>query len=70
MTSELGGLIDLGAQNTALRLHAVQTDAAGDQSQQAAHLTLDITGPWSGPTISVIDESETTEPVGDPPPLH
>ncbi len=56
VTAELSGLIDLGAENTALRLNAVQTDAAGEKSQQAARLTLDISGPWSAPTIRAIDE--------------
>lgn len=70
VTAELSGLIDLEAQNTALRLNAVQTDAAGEKSQQAASLTLDISGPWSAPTIRALDESDVTEPVGDPPPLH
>jgi AsmA protein len=70
VTAELSGLIELGARNAALRLNAVQTDAAGEQSQQAAHLTLDISGPWSGPTMRAIDEGDVTEPAGDPPPLH
>jgi AsmA protein len=70
VTTELGGLIDLGTQNTALRLNAVQTDAAGEKSQQAARLTLDISGPWSAPTIRATDESDAIEPVGDPPQSH
>jgi AsmA protein len=63
---ELGGLIDLGAQSWALQVNAIQTDAAGEESQDAAHLTLDITGPWSQPTIRVTG-GDSTEPVADPP---
>jgi AsmA protein len=67
MTAELDGLIDLVAQSWALRLNAVQTDAAGEESQDAAHLTLDIAGPWSAPAIRAVGGA-ATEPAGDPPP--
>ncbi len=46
----------------------MQTAAAGEQSQDAAHLTLDIAGPWSHPTIRAIGDAPT-EP-GDDPPSH
>ena len=67
VTAELGGLIDLVAQSWALRVNAVQTDAAGEESQDAARLTLDIAGPWSAPTIRAIGGDGSTDPVGDPP---
>ena len=54
MTAKLDGLIDLVGQSWTLRLNAVQTDAAGEESQDAAHLTLDIAGPWSAPRIRAI----------------
>ncbi len=60
------GLIDLGGQNWAVQVNATQTDAAGEESQDAAHLTLDIAGPWSQPTIRAIDDN-APEPVVDPP---
>jgi AsmA protein len=63
---ELGGVIDLGAQSWALQVDAIQTDAAGQESQDAAHLTLDITGPWSRPTIRAIG-GDSTQPVAYPP---
>ena len=50
------GLIDLVAQEWALRVNAVQTDAAGEESQNAAHLTLDIDGPWRAPTVRAIGD--------------
>jgi AsmA protein len=62
----LEGLIDLVAQRWALRLNAVQTDAAGEQSPNAAHLTLDIDGPWAAPTVAASGEGEGTEPGGEP----
>ena len=68
VTADLSGLIEFVAQSWALRVNAVQTDAAGEESQDAAHLTLDIAGPWSAPTIRAIGDG-STDPVGDPP-LH
>jgi AsmA protein len=67
VTADLNGLIDLVTQSWALRLDAVQTDAAGEQSQDAARLTLDVAGPWSEPTIRAIVGSEPTRPGGDSP---
>jgi AsmA protein len=64
--AELEGLIDLVAQSWALRLNAVQTDAAGEESQNAAHLTLDIDGPWAAPQVRAIGEGDGTDPGGEP----
>jgi AsmA protein len=66
VSAGLEGLIDLVAQQWALRLNAVQTDAAGQESQNAAHLTLDIDGPWPSPTVRAIGEGDGAEPGGDP----
>ncbi len=52
----------------ALGSNAVQTDAAGQELQHAAHLTLDIAAPWSALTIRAVGGSDPTAPVGDPPP--
>jgi AsmA protein len=60
------GLIDLVAQQWALRVNAVQTDAAGEESQNAAHLTLDIDGPWLAPTVRAISEGDRPEPRAEP----
>ena len=62
----LNGVIDLSGQNWALQVNAIQTDAAGEESQDAAHLTVGISGPWSHPTIRATGDAPT-EPVGDPP---
>jgi AsmA protein len=64
--AELDGLIELVDQSWALQVNAIQTDATGEESQDAARLTLDIAGPWSQPTIRVIGDG-STEPVTDPP---
>jgi AsmA protein len=66
VTAELVGLIDLAAQSWSLQVDAVQTDAAGQASQDAGRLTLGIDGPWSQPTIRAISGG-STDPVGDPP---
>jgi AsmA protein len=62
---ELSGLIDLGAQSWALQVKAIQTDAAGEESQDAARLTVDVAGPWSQPTIRAVGDG-STEPAEDP----
>jgi len=66
VSAQMEGLIDLVAQSWALRLNAVQTDAAGEESQNAAHLALDIDGPWAAPQIRAIGEGEGTDPGGGP----
>ena len=70
--AELEGLVDLVAQRWDLRLNAVQTDAAGEESQNAARLALDIDGPWSAPTIRAIGDAGGSPASGDEatPPSH
>lgn len=67
VTAELDGAIDLVARAWALRIKAVQTNPAGEESQDASRLTLDISGPWSAPKIRAISGG-ATEPVGAPQP--
>ena len=64
--AELDGVIELIAQTWGLQINAIQTNAAGEASQDAAHLTLDIAGPWSQPTIRAIGDG-SAEPDTDPP---
>jgi AsmA protein len=66
MRAELDGLIKLVDQSWALQVNAIQTDAAGEESQDAARLTLDIAGPWSAPTIRAVGDG-SMEPAADPP---
>lgn len=66
VTADLSGLIDLVAWRWALRLKAVQTNEAGEESQDAARLTLDIGGSWSAPKIRALAENGRAGPVGDP----
>ena len=61
--ADLEGFIEIVNQRLALQIDAIQTDAAGEESQDAARLTFDIVGPWSRPTI----REGSTEPVTDPP---
>ena len=61
--ADLDGFIEIVDQSLALQVDAIQTDATGEESQDAARLTLDIVGPWSRPTI----REGSTEPVTDPP---
>ena len=60
------GSIDLAAQSWDLRVNAMQTGAAGEASQDAAHLSLDIDGPWSQPNIRAAGAAEARPPSPDP----
>jgi uncharacterized protein YhdP len=66
VAGNLEGQIDLAAQTWDLRVNATQTDSAGGESQDAARLSLDIDGPWSQPTIRVVDDKATPEPGAEP----
>ena len=66
MNAGVEGLIDLVAQQWALRVNAVQTDAAGEELQNAAHLTLDIDGPWIAPTVRAVGDGDGAEPHAEP----
>jgi AsmA protein len=66
VSANMEGAIDLGARNWDLRVNAVQTDAAGEESPDAAHLSLDIDGPWSQPTIRAAGPADALPPDADP----
>ncbi len=61
----LQGQIDLPAQAWDLRANATQVGAAGQELPEAAHLSFDIGGPWSAPTIRVTGDKEETQPAED-----
>ncbi|MBV9290245.1 MAG: hypothetical protein JO288_20925, partial [Hyphomicrobiales bacterium] len=61
VTGALEGRVDLVERTCGLRFSAIQTDASGEVSQDAAHLVLDVDGLWSEPTIRVSgDKAEDT----------
>jgi AsmA protein len=64
--ADLDGFIGIANQSWALQVNAIQTDATGEESQDAARLTLDISGPWSAPTVRPVGDNATA-PVLDPP---
>ena len=68
VAADLRGSIDLAAQSWNLRLNAAQTDAKGEESSDAAHLSLDIRGPWSDPTLRAATDPNSFPAVADPPP--
>ena len=63
--ANLQGQIDLPAQAWDLRVNAMQVGAAGQESPEAAHLSFDIEGPWSAPTIRVTDDRDEGQPALD-----
>ena len=63
--ANLQGQIDLPAQAWDLRVNAMQVGAAGQELPEAAHLSFDIEGPWSAPTIRVTDDRDEGQPALD-----
>jgi len=68
VVADLQGVIDLAAQSWKLRVNAKQADATGEESPDAAHLSLEIEGPWSQPTIRAVDAADGFPTAVDPPP--
>lgn len=68
VAADLQGAIDLAARSWSLRLNAAQTDAAGAESKDSAHLSLDIEGPWSQPAIAASGAADAVPTAADPPP--
>lgn len=68
VAANLQGQIDLPAQAWDLHANAMQVGAAGQESPEAAHLSFDVEGPWSAPTIRVVGDKGEAQPAGDPAP--
>jgi len=49
---DLGGMIDVASRSWQAQARAVQADAEGAPSPDAAHLTIVLSGPWSAPNVS------------------
>jgi len=52
-TIDLGGMIDIANRSWQAQARAVQTDSQGAPSEDAARLTIILSGPWSAPNVSV-----------------
>ena len=68
VAANLQGQIDLPAQAWGLHANAMQVGAAGQESPETAHLSFDVEGPWSAPTIRVMGDKGETQPANDPAP--
>ena len=68
VAADLQGSVDLVAQSWKLHLNAAQTDAKGEETEDAAHLSLDLEGPWSHPTIAAAGAPDASPAAIDPPP--
>jgi AsmA protein len=62
VAANLQGQIDLPAQTWALRVNAMQTDGAGREPPDAAHLSFEIEGPWSAPAIRATSDKYEAQP--------
>jgi AsmA protein len=58
LRADLQGAVDLSGQSWRLRLNASQEEPTGIPPPEAAHLSLDINGPWSNPSIQSADEAD------------
>jgi AsmA protein len=58
----LQGAVNLGGQSLNLRVNAAQAEPTGAAPPDAAHLSLDIDGPWSNPTVQSVDEAIGAQP--------
>ncbi len=65
VAADVQGEIDLPSQSWDLRVNAMQSDGAGKESPDAAHLSFDIEGSWSAPTIRVTGDKDEPQPDGD-----
>ncbi|HZZ60841.1 MAG TPA: AsmA-like C-terminal region-containing protein [Roseiarcus sp.] len=70
VAADLQGAIDLAARSWSLRLNAAQTDAAGAESEDSAHLSLDIEGPWSQPAIAASGAADAVPTAAPPSPAR
>jgi AsmA protein len=52
-TIDFGGMIDIANRAWQAQARAIQTDAQGAPSSDAARLTIILSGPWSAPNVSV-----------------
>ncbi len=62
LRADMQGAIDLGGQSWRLRLNASQEGPTGIPPPDAAHLSLDIEGPWSNPSVQSPDGGDTAQP--------
>ena len=62
LSARLRGDIDLTLETLDLTFDAMQTDASGEASKDAARLSLAITGPWAAPTLRLASPAEAKPP--------
>ncbi len=62
LSADLQGAVDLVGQSWKLRVNAAQAAPAGATPPDAPHLSLDISGPWSNPSIRPVDETDSEKP--------
>ncbi len=65
VAANLQGQIDLPGQSWDLRVNTMQIDGNGQESPDAAHLSFDIKGPWSSPTVLAIGDKDEAQPDAD-----
>ncbi len=62
LSADLQGAVDLVGQSWKLRVNAAQAAPAGAAPPDAPHLSLDVNGPWSNPSLQADDQTEGGNP--------
>ena len=62
LRADLQGAVNLVGQSWRLRLNVSQEGPTGIPPPDAAHLSLDIDGPWSDPSVRSADEEDNAAP--------
>ncbi len=62
LSADLQGAVDLVGQSWKLRINASQAAPAGATPPDAPHLSLNVSGPWSDPSIRAVDEPDSEKP--------
>jgi AsmA protein len=65
VAANLQGKVDLPAQSWDLHVNAMQIDGSGRESPDAAHLSFDVVGPWTAPTIRATGDKDEAQPAMD-----
>ena len=62
LSADLQGAVDLVGQGWRLRINAAQAAPVGAAPPDAPHLSLDVNGPWSTPSVQAVDETDGGNP--------
>ena len=62
LSADMQGAVDLVGQSWKLRINVAQAAPTGATPPDAPHLSLNVSGPWSNPSIRAVDETDSEKP--------